>query len=352
MIAVGDAEASSDTYNVKSGDSLWKIATSHNISVSNLKAWNNLSSDLIFPNQRLVVSAGGSTTTNNSTATSQPATTPSQSTSTYTVKRGDTLGGIAAAHRTTVANLASLNGISNVNVISVGQVLKVNGTTTSNSNTGTSSNTTTSRPSTQTNSSASTSTYTVVRGDTLSHIGRKFGLSVNSLMSMNGLNSHMIYVGQKLKVSGTASSNTSSNSSSVVGTSNPKPAVSGISAYSSVISQALSHRGVPYVWGGSSPRGFDCSGFIYYVFNQSGISVPRTNTEGFYSRSFEISNPIPGDLVFFDNTYKRGLSHMGIYLGNGQFVHAGSKGIVIANVNDSYWKPRFNSYKRLYEVID
>lgn len=362
LIATGDAEASSDTYKVKSGDSLWKIAATHNVSVSNLKDWNRLSSDLIFPNQTLVIASGSTAAPSKSTSANQATSTPSTSTktSTYTVKRGDTLGAIAARHKTTIANLAKLNGIKNVNVLSVGQVLKVDGTASSTSNntsSNTSTNKSTSNSSTSTNTSGSTSTYTVVRGDTLSHISRKYGVSVNSLMSLNGLSSHMIYVGQKLKVSGTPSStNTASNSSSnkkVVEASNPKTNnASGIAAYSTVLQKARALQGIPYVWGGSTTKGFDCSGFIYYVYNQSGISVPRTNTEGFYSRSFEVSNPIPGDIVFFNDTYKKGLSHMGIYIGNGQFIHAGSKGISIANVNDSYWKPKFNSYKRLYELID
>ena len=125
MIAVGDAEASNDTYNVKSGDSLWKIASNHNVSVSNLKTWNNLSTDLIFPNQKLVVSTNSGNVSTPSKPTAKPQAPATTTNRTYTVKRGDTLGAIATAHKTTVAKLASLNKIRNVNVLSVGQVLKV-----------------------------------------------------------------------------------------------------------------------------------------------------------------------------------------------------------------------------------
>lgn len=345
MIAVGDADASENTYDVKPGDSLWKIATQHNSSVSNLKKLNNLSSDLIFPNQKLVVS--GSASTGNASSGSATVTKPNTTTNSYTVKSGDTLGAIASAHKTSVSALAKLNGIANVNRLSIGQVLKVTGTA-SATPAPTPSKPAGSSSSKPNNSVAGATTYTIVRGDTLSGISSKHGLSVNSLMTMNGLNSHIIHIGQKLQLDGAAVSKPTTGQ-----TAAPKPPAasnSGIGVYSAVVSNALAQKGVPYVWGGQSTRGFDCSGFIHYIFNQSGVSMSRTNTAGYYSRSYGINNPVPGDLVFFDNTYKRGLSHMGIYLGNGNFVHAGSKGIAVGNVNDSYWKTKFNSYKRLYAV--
>lgn len=377
LIATGDAEASSNTYKVNSGDTLWKISLNNNVSVSDLKNWNNLNSDIIYPNQVLKVSgskgtsSSSSSNTSSSNNSSKPSSNstskPSSSTSVYTVKSGDTLGSIASRHNTTVSKLASLNGISNVNFLSIGQKIKVNGKASSNNNSS-ASKPSTSKPSNNANSGSSStatgSTYSVKRGDTLSHIAYKHNTSVSKLMSNNNLTSHMIYVGQKLKVNGKATSNNNSSASKpstskpTTGASNSKPSTSkpsasGTGVYSSLISAGKSYQGVPYVWGGTSPSGFDCSGFIYYVHNEVGINIPRTNTEGYYSRSFSVSNPIPGDLVFFKNTYKKGISHMGIYLGNGKFLHAGtSQGVTIGNVNDSYWGPKFAGYKRLYEVID
>ncbi len=69
--------------------------------------------------------------------------------------------------------------------------------------------------------------------------------------------------------------------------------------------------GSPYVWGGTTPAGFDCSGFIYYAFSQSGHNISRTSSEGYYDRSYYVKDPQPGDLVFFRDTYKPGISHMG-----------------------------------------
>ena len=340
MIAVGDADASTKTHDVKPGDSLWKIAAKYNSSVSDLKKLNNLSSDLIFPKQKIIVS--GSTTGNVTSGTTTP---PNTSSSTYTVKRGDTLGAIASRHKTSVSNLAKLNGIKNVNVLSVGQVIKVTGTATAAPSKPNASV----KPPAKPNNNSAQKTYTIVRGDTLSGISKKFGVSVNSLMTMNGLNSHIIHIGTKLKLDGAAVSKPSTGQTSTP--KPPAPSTSGIGVYSDVVNKALAQKGVKYVWGGQTTSGFDCSGFIHYVYNQAGVSMSRTNTVGYYSRSVYIENPIPGDLVFFDNTYQKGLSHMGIYLGNGNFVHAGSSGITVANVNDSYWKSKFNSYKRLYSVM-
>ena len=348
MVAVGDADASAKTHDVQPGDSLWKIASKYNSSVSDLKKLNNLSSDMIFPRQTLVVS--GSAPSNN--VTPGTATPPSNSsTNTYTVTRGDTLGAIASRHNTTVSNLANLNNIKNVNALSVGQVLKVNGTAAA----APSKPSNPSKPSTpaKPGNNSAQSTYTVVRGDTLSGISSRHGMSVNALMTMNGLSSHVIHIGTKLKLDGKAVSKPvvgQTGNNKVPAPPAPSTSNSGIAVYGDVVSKALAQKGVKYVWGGQTTSGFDCSGFIHYVYNQAGVSMPRTNTVGYFSRSFHVSNPVPGDLVFFNNTYKRGLSHMGIYLGNGNFVHAGSSGISVANVNDSYWKTKFDSYKRLYSV--
>lgn len=354
MIAVGDAEASSNTYDVKPGDSLWSIALKNNTSVGNLKSWNNLNSDLIFPNQKLVLSSTGTAAKPNTSASANKKPSTSQNTSTsnstYTVKSGDTLGAIASRHKTSVSKIASLNNIKNINVLSVGQVLKVNGTAATTPPPSTSKPNTTPPKAPSKPATGNGSSYTVVSGDTLSHISRKHGTSVTSIMQLNGLKSHMIYVGQKLTVNGTKNPSTGSNAGSTVSNPKPQAPTSGLGVYSTVIKNAKAQQGVPYVWGGATPSGFDCSGFIHYIYNQSGVSIPRTNTVGYHSRSFYVNNPQPGDLVFFNNTYQKGLSHMGIYLGNGNFIHAGSKGITIGNVNDSYWKPKFDSYKRLYAV--
>lgn len=116
-----------------------------------------------------------------------------------------------------------------------------------------------------------------------------------------------------------------------------------------IIATAKKYIGVPYVWGGESPSGFDCSGFVQYVFKVHGISLNRT-TETQYKHGSYVSksNLKPGDLVFFQNTYRAGISHVGIYIGNGQFIHASSsKGVTISNLSSSYYTSHYYGARRV-----
>lgn len=107
-----------------------------------------------------------------------------------------------------------------------------------------------------------------------------------------------------------------------------------------IIQSAKSFYGTPYLWGGSTPAAFDCSGFIQYVFDKHGISIPRT-VATIWNAGAHIATPSRGDLVFFE-TYTEGPSHAGIYLGDGQFIHSGSStGVTIADMHNSYWGPRY-----------
>lgn len=117
---------------------------------------------------------------------------------------------------------------------------------------------------------------------------------------------------------------------------------------SAVISTAKSLMGVPYVWGGTTPNGFDCSGFSQYVLSKNGISVPRTASEQYtVGTSISKSNLRVGDLVFF-TTYKAGPSHLGFYMGDGNFIHASSsKGVTISSLNSSYYASRYIGARRV-----
>jgi cell wall-associated NlpC family hydrolase len=109
---------------------------------------------------------------------------------------------------------------------------------------------------------------------------------------------------------------------------------------------AMEYVGYGYAWGGSSPGvGFDCSGFIGYVCQEAGVPVPNHDLYGQLNAgpSIEMEQLQPGDLVFFQNTYTAGLSHGGIYIGGGQFVHAvdDGVGVKVTNIGDQYWASRF-----------
>ncbi|WP_085522184.1 C40 family peptidase [Tuberibacillus sp. Marseille-P3662] len=109
----------------------------------------------------------------------------------------------------------------------------------------------------------------------------------------------------------------------------------------SVTSIAQQLIGVPYQYGGTTPNGFDCSGFIQYVFSKAGVSVPRTSG-GQYSAGSSVSSPSAGDLVFFSTDGSGGVSHAGISLGGNRFIHASSsRGVTISSLNGSYWDSRY-----------
>ncbi|MBJ7958921.1 SH3 domain-containing protein [Bacillus cereus group sp. N28] len=115
---------------------------------------------------------------------------------------------------------------------------------------------------------------------------------------------------------------------------------------SSILAYAKSMQGVPYVWGGTSANGVDCSGYIYHVFKKFGHNISRQSVAGYWSSLPKTSSPQPGDLIYFQNTYKAGPSHMGIYLGGGSFIQAGDKGVAIASLSNSYWKSHFLGYTK------
>ena len=145
-----------------------------------------------------------------------------------------------------------------------------------------------------------------------------------------------------VNVSASALGSTSSNSSSS-GSTASKPA-SGPVTGSQIVETAKKYLGVPYVYGGTSPSGFDCSGFVYYVLRSHGISVSRT-----CAAMYKCGTPIsksdlqPGDLVFFQGTSAAGISHVGIYVGNGQFIHSPHRGKVVsfADLHSDYYTSHY-----------
>ena len=118
--------------------------------------------------------------------------------------------------------------------------------------------------------------------------------------------------------------------------------------FAAILSEAEKYIGYPYVWGGYKPStSFDCSGFVSYVYNQCGWDFGRLGAQGLYNISRRTSSPRPGDLVFFTGTYDTpGVSHVGIYVGDGWMLHCGDP-IGYANLNTSYWQSHFYAYGRL-----
>jgi cell wall-associated NlpC family hydrolase len=118
------------------------------------------------------------------------------------------------------------------------------------------------------------------------------------------------------------------------------------SAGATIVSIAYKYNGSRYRYGGTSPSGFDCSGFVYYVYRQAGIAIGRdTNSQYNSGTRVSFNNLQPGDIVLFSNTYRRGLSHAAIYIGGGKIIHAvnESVGVTVSNLNSSYWRSHFTT---------
>lgn len=248
-------------------------------------------------------------------------TTASAATITYKVKSGDTLSRIGSKYHISYKTIMKLNHLKSTQ-IKTGQKLKIS--------TSASSSTSSSKKST------STSTYKVKSGDTLSGIAKKYGVSYRSIMSWNNLKTTRISAGQKLKIKGSIKKVSDSVTTSSANTGLER-----------AVSIALDQIGVPYVFGGASTSGFDCSGLVYYAYKNAGISSYRTTAAGFYSVSDPTSSPKVGDLVFFKNTYKSGISHIGLYMGNGRFISASGSRVQVSSVYESYWSSHFAGYRHL-----
>jgi LysM repeat protein len=333
-VFAGSAYANS--YTVQKGDTLTKIASKYQTTVPQLKNLNGLSSDMIYVNQTLKVTA--EVVAQPEVTTPAPPVPAPAASSQYVIVSGDYLGKIAKQFNMTVAELKSLNGLTS-DLIFPGQTLNVSGSAAPVSPPPVVAPVTPVAPSPPADTTAS-AVYTVVSGDTLSKIGLQFNMSVQELKTLNGLPNDRIYAGQSLSVRGQATVTTPAPVAPVTPTSEFATAL---------VNVAQSVMGVPYAWGGSSLNGFDCSGFIYYAANQAGKKIGRYSAEGYYSRTFYVDQPQPGDLVFFENTYKKGISHVGIYLGNNQFIHADEKkGVSIANLSNAYYTAHFDGFKRFY----
>lgn len=323
--------ALANTYQVQKGDTLTQIAKKHNTTISQLKTLNKLSTDTIYVNQTLMVKTAASkapVVTAPAPKPAAPSAPPPAAmtapTASYTVVAGDTLSKIASKHKIALSDLMKWNNL-NTHIIYPGQALKVS--------TKSAEVIQPVKEPSKVETPSTSSNYVVQKGDTLGTIGSKYGLSVAELKKLNNLSSDLIYVGQKLKVTSDGT---------------PNDATGQVTA-NTLLNQIQNWIGTPYVWAGTTLSGFDCSGFIYFAFNEIGTKVSRQSTDGYYAKSYYVDNPQVGDLVFFENTYKKGISHMGIYLGNNEFIHAStSKGVIISNLNESYYQQRFDGFKRFY----
>lgn len=322
---------------VKSGDTLWGIAQAYGISVDQLRSLNGLATDAFIIRPGDVLKTTGQLQTQTSTATQTTVatenttqnTTPTQETTTetqdaqtqtpviaanhvsYTVKEGDSLYIIAQAYGVTVDSLRQSNTLGAT--LQIGQTLIINNptktptTTTQGTQTSTSQSTSSSQSS-QNNQTTNSSTQTSTSGTTSSS---------------------------------NTSSSTSSNTGASSSTTTQTPSSSTSSYSGAAIAQyASTFIGVPYVWGGTTPSGFDCSGLTQYVYAHFGKSIGRnTIAQENAGTIIPVSQAQVGDLLFWGS---RGSTyHVGIYMGGSTYLAAPEPGRSVSTGNMNYFMPSF-----------
>ena len=201
--------------------------------------------------------------------------------------------------------------------------------------------------------------YKIIYGQTVGYVRSDYlDLTEYPYENKASSNSPLFFRGGKstgVEVSASALNGGSSDSSDASdknqSSSSNSSSSSGSSAGAKIVETAKKYLGVPYVWGGSSPSGFDCSGFVYYVMRSCGYSVSRTSSAMYKNGTpVEKADLQPGDIVFFQNTYKAGISHVGIYVGDGKFIHSPSTGSYVsyADLYSDYYTSHYYGACRVY----
>lgn len=247
---------------------------------------------------------------------------------TYTVRRGDTLYEIAQKFDTTVATLQKTNRLKSPNIIRTGQTLIV--------------------PSKPAKPLPDPVTYGRSKEDDLAVVsGDKVitGLSKGSRFVV------LARDGDKFKVK-LADGKTGWIRADAVTLEERKPLPAGdpSSVKQDIVRAAYTYRGAKYRYGGMSSRGFDCSGFVKFLYAKKSIKLPHDSRAMFrYGKPVAKPDLQPGDILFFANTYRRGISHVGLYVGNGKFIHASTprRGVREDYLNADYYRRHYVGARRI-----
>jgi cell wall-associated NlpC family hydrolase len=395
-------------YVVKPGDTLFSIARKNHILLGKLMKLNNIGLGTpLHAGQELRIH-GQQSYVADAVPTTKPAAPqklPVGAMPSYTVKKGDTLWGIARDHHLTLAQIRKLNKMKKIDRIHTGMVLAVG------------------KP-----IQAPRKTYTVKKGDTLWLIAKKHGMTTQELRKLNGLQrKDTIHTGMvlalkkgvklpakvqpsrekqivaRLKKKGAKKEDITAVMARIRKSKKKNPDIEAIlaqvqkkkrkpkpvqtplrvakkksktrkgSRYNSAMALLTNHRsssrvsrsnnrvirvakrylGRRYVWGAVGPSTFDCSGFTQYVMRKAkGVRLPRVSRkQAYYGKYVSRSHLRPGDLIFFDTSRRRRgyVNHVGIYIGNNKFIHAssGKHRVVITSLNRPFYRSRFKWGRRV-----
>ncbi|EAC8502862.1 invasion associated endopeptidase [Listeria monocytogenes] len=261
------------THTVKSGDTIWALSVKYGVSVQDIMSWNNLSSSSIYVGQKLAIKQTANTATPKAEVKTEAPAAEKQA-APAVKENTNTNTNTATTEKKETATQQQTAPKAPTEAAKPAPAPAPS--TNTNANKTNTNNTNTSTPSKNTNTNTNTN-------------------------------------------ANQGSSNNNSNSSA-----------------SAIIAEAQKHLGKAYSWGGNGPTTFDCSGYTKYVFAKAGISLPRTSGAQYASTTrISESQAKPGDLVFFD--YGSGISHVGIYVGNGQMINAQDNGVKYDNIHGSGW---------------
>lgn len=342
------ASALADSYTVVKNDTLWGLSKKYGVSVSDLKKANGVSGHLIYVGQKLQIPTKSTKTAKTSTSTSTVDTTST----THTVVKGDTLWSLAKKYGVSVSTLMKANNLSSSTIL-IGQSLNlragmtaygVNGVTTGSSSTAASTNTASSTSTTASSQAPKAKKSTTTNTSSNSNTSTSANTQSQSTASNSSASTTTNTNTAASNANTTSSTNTAASSSQAVSqapTASTSTATTTASASASAItSYALTFLGVPYVWGGTTPSGFDCSGLVQYVYSHFGINLGRTTyTQQYAGTKISVASAQAGDLYFW-GSYGSAY-HVAIALGGGQYVMAPAPGQNVMTGSVSSYTPSF-----------
>ncbi|EHE87790.1 hypothetical protein IV47_GL001283 [Lactobacillus delbrueckii subsp. bulgaricus ATCC 11842 = JCM 1002] len=349
------ASALADSYTVVKNDTLWGLSKKYGVSVSDLKKANGVSGHLIYVGQKLQIPTKSTKATKTAKTSTSTSTVDTTST-THTVVKGDTLWSLAKKYGVSVSALMKANNLSSSTIL-IGQSLNlragmttygVNGVTTGSSSTAASANTASSTSTTASSQAPKDKkTATKAKSTTINTSSNSnTSTSANTQSQSTASNSSASTTTNTNTVASnantTSSTNTAASSSQAVSqapTASTATTTASASA-SAITSYALTFLGVPYVWGGTTPSGFDCSGLVQYVYSHFGINLGRTTyTQQYAGTKISVASAQAGDLYFW-GSYGSAY-HVAIALGGGQYVMAPAPGQNVMTGSVSSYTPSF-----------